>query len=552
MANPLHDKLTRRALMGGGAVVVAVGGGAFALRGNQERGRHPTGDAHTLNRGNGAEPDTLDPHKASADWENNIIGDMFIGLMTESAGADPVPGAALSYTASADGLTYTFKLRDHVWSDGVPVTAHDFVYSFRRILDPKTAAQYASILYPIKNAEAVNGGKLPPGAVGVRALDDLTLAMDFEFQVPYLPQLLAHYTTFPVPRHVVEKYGDDWLAPEHIAVNGPFVLKEWLPNDHIRLAKNPRFYDAASVAIDTVNFYPTQDAAAALKRFRAGEFDLITDSIPPQQVDWLRENMSRDLRLWPYIATQYAVFNVNRKPFTDARVRTAVAMAIDREVLTRRVMRAGERPAYAMVPPGMPGYPGKARFAFEAMPMAARIEKAQELLAQAGYGPDNPLTFDFNSQNTTETRIISVALQEMWRQIGAQVRIVSSESQIHYNLLRKHDFALGWAGWSADYRDPKNYLMLFESSSKDLNSGSYSNPKFDALVAKSNYTGDPKARFALLQEAEQTLLDDAGVAPVFYGVTRDLVSTQVKGWVSNNVNINRSRYLSLDRSITAV
>src|SRR5512146_1836639 len=244
--------LSRRALMGAGAVTAVVGGAAFSLRGGPRR--RTIYDNKTFNRGNGAEPDSLDPQKLQTAWENNIVGDMFMGLMTEDAYGRPVLGAAESMTESGDGLTYTFKIRDHKWSDGAPVTADDFVYSFRRILDPKTAAPYASLLYPIKNAQAVNGGKMQLSALGVRAVDARTLEMDFEYQVPYLRELLTHYTTFPVPRHVVEKHGTKWLDPGNIATNGAYVLKEWIPNDHITIVKNPHFYDAKNVSIETVNF----------------------------------------------------------------------------------------------------------------------------------------------------------------------------------------------------------------------------------------------------------------------------------------------------------
>jgi len=233
MADSNQNHFTRRAAMTAGAAA-AAGVGVYAFRGRSASGfTLPTADGKTLNRGNGAEPDSLDPHKAQGQWENNVIGDMFVGLMTEDAAANAVPGAAESYTVSADALTFRFKIRDHVWSDGVPVTAHDYVFSFRRIADPKFAAQYVSLLYPVKNMEAVNRGDLPLDALGVRAVDDKTFEIAFHFQVPYIGQLLTHFTTFAVPRHVVEKHGDRWMRPENIAVNGPYTLKQWVPNDHI-------------------------------------------------------------------------------------------------------------------------------------------------------------------------------------------------------------------------------------------------------------------------------------------------------------------------------
>jgi oligopeptide transport system substrate-binding protein len=549
MVQSNRNPVTRRAALAAGAVAVA-GAGAWAFRSMPGPGvALSTSDAKTLNRGNGAEPDTLDPHKAQGQWEYNIIGDMFMGLMTEDAAGYPTFGAATHYSASADGLVYTFTLRDHRWSDGVPVTAHDYVYSFRRIANPKTAAQYVSILYPIRNVQAVAEGKLPPDQVGVRAIDDRTLEIAFNCQVPYIGELLTHFTTFAVPSHVVEKHGDAWLKPENIVTNGPYVLKTWTPNDHIHLVKNPHFYEHDKVRIENVYFYPTQDAQAALKRFRSADFDVVDDSLAPQQIDWLRANMAKELRLSPFMMSQYVQFNLRRKPFDDVRVRTALSLAIDREVLCDRISRAGEQPAYALIPPGIPGYSGKARLGFRAMPMAARLDKARSLLAQAGYGPGHPLMFDFSMIMTTQVKLISVALQEMWRQIGVSVRLVPSETQVHYAVLRRHDFDAAWAGWVADYRDAKNYLFLFERSTPDMNYGFYANPKFDALVAQSDQTRDAHARAGLLEEAEQILLDDAAVLPVYFGVTRDLVSPQVKGWISNNINVNRTRFLSLDRTI---
>jgi oligopeptide transport system substrate-binding protein len=538
--------LTRRLLLGASGAVVVAGTAAFALRGSGE-GRRSVSDGNTFNRGNGAEPDTLDPHLASTQYEINILGDMFLGLMTEDAAANAVPGAALSYAASDDGLVYTFKLRDHKWSDGVPVTAHDYVFSIRRVLNPKTAAQYASILYPIRNAEAVNGGKLPLEQVGVRALDDNTLEIAFDVQVPYIAQLATHISTFAVPRHVVERHGAAWVMPENIVTNGAYVLREWVPNDHILLVKNPHFYDAANVKIENVYYYPTQDFAAALKRFRGGELDM-QNGAPSQGILWMKANLPESLHVSPYILSQYVQFNVTQPPFNDVRVRTALSLAIDRETIAGKVMHAGEKAAYAFVPPYMPSYPSGAQISFRNMPMGARIEKAKALLHAAGYGPGNPLSFDYNIEDQTDSRLISIAMQSMWKTVGAEVRIVPSDAKNHYNLMRRQVFSAAWAGWVADYRDARDYLFLCQTASKDLNFGGYSSAKFDSLIAQSDRMRDPAQRGLLLQAAEQTMLDDVALAPVYFGVSRDLVSPAVRGWINNPVDINRSRYLSLDRS----
>src|ERR1700678_1302969 len=545
---PVHaSRLSRRTLIGAGGLFAAYCGAAFAFRGSGERRRTAYYDTHALNRGKGAEPDTLDPHLASTQYESNILGDLFLGLMTEDAAGNPVPGAATGFTVSNDGLVYTFTLRDHVWSDGTPVTAHDYVYSYRRMLDPKTAAQYAAILYPIGNAQAVNARERPGEDLAVRALDDRTLQIEFTVEVPYVAQLFTHYTTFAVPRHVVERFGDQWQRPQNMVTNGAYTLKEWVSNDHIQLVKNPHFYDAKNVTIERVTYYPTQDFSAALKRFRAGEIDTQM-GVPSQEIGWLKYNMPGALQVTPYIQTEYVLFNFGAKPFDDLRVRTALSLAVDREVIAGRVMHAGERPAYAFVPPHMPGYPGNAQLRFRDMPMPARVAKARALLSEAGYGPHNPLAFDFNVYDTSDARPASVALQAMWHSIGCDVNIVPSDKKDHYNLLFKRAFTVAWAGYVADYLDAKDFLFQWLGGHNSMNYGAYDNPQYDALVGRSDRTPDPAERGALLEKAEQILLDDMIIAPLFNDVSRNLVSPAVLGWYGNDIDINRTRYLRLDRS----
>jgi oligopeptide transport system substrate-binding protein len=506
----------------------------------------------TLRRGNAAEPATLDPHRMVTQWEDWIVGDMMVGLMHQDAAANPVPCAATGFTTSADGLTHTIHLREHDWSDGVPVTADDYVFSLRRIADPKTAAQYVSILYPIVNMQEASEGKVPPASIGVRAIDARTLEIRTRYQTPYIGQLLMHNTMYAVPRHVVEKHGDAWLQPQNIAVNGPFILKEWIPNDHIRLVKNPRFYDAANVALDEVWFYPTEDANAAVKRFRAGELDLCNRCPAQPQVAGIRREMPGIMQTTPFIASYFILANESRPPFNDPRVREALSLALDRETLVDKVLRVGSLPAYNLVPAGMPDYPYSARLGFKDMALAQRQEKARALLAAAGFGPDTPLAFDFTMYNKVEFKLIAVALQAMWAEVGIRMRPLPIDSQILFAMERSHDFAVCVGGWVADYRDPKNFLFLFQTSSTDLNYGLYSNPKFDAMVEQSDHIRDPAQRLALMASAEQLLLDETGVIPLYHDVTRDMVSPQVKGWISNPANFNRSRWLTLDRGVQSL
>ncbi len=314
--------------------------------------------AVTLHVQNGGDPTSLDPHKVSGDWENRIVGDIFEGLVTEDPGALPMPGMATSWDISDDGLVYTFKLREGaVWSDGEPVTAADFVFAFQRLMNPETAANYAYLQYTIKNAEAINGGDITDlGALGARAIDDKTLEITLENPAPFFLGALTHYTAFPVPKHVIEQHGDDWVKVDKIVVNGPYRPVEWVPGSHVKTVVNDSWYDTASLKIDEVVFYKLEDQSAALKRYRAGEFDILT-GFPKDQFDWIQENLPGQAHVAPFAGLYYYVMNHNQAPFDDVRVRTALSMALNREVIGPQVLGTGELPAYSWVPPGMPTTP---------------------------------------------------------------------------------------------------------------------------------------------------------------------------------------------------
>jgi len=497
-----------------------------------------------LNRGNSGEPSSLDPHHIQGTWESSIVGDMLVGLTTDDAAARPIPGAATHWEVSPDGKTWTFHMRKHVWSDGMPVTAHDFVFAWRRLMDPKNAALYAYNLWVVKNAEAISGGRLPPSALGIAAPDPATLVVTLEHPAPYLLELLTHETAYPVPRHVVEKAGDQWTRPEHIVSNGPYVLREWVPNDHIALVKNPRFYDAHRVRIDTVYFYPTMDSEAALKRFRAGQLDT-QNPLPATEIDWIRANMPKALDLHPYLGVAYVMANYRRAPFADARVRRAINLAYGRELITDRILRLGERPAYGIVPPGTANYPGGAALPFRSMPPGARLAKARALMSQAGYGPARRLKTTYSTDTSPDSRRIATATQAMMRDIHIDLEIVQSELQILFARLRAHDFDLAGASWIADFDDASNFLDLLRSGSGN-NYGGYANPAYDALLDKAQNLTDLAARGQLLVQAEQMALNDDAWIPMRFMVTRNLVEPYVKGWTPNAQNRNRTRWLRIE------
>lgn len=500
----------------------------------------------SLDIANQGEPLSLDPHKASGVWENNIIGNMIIGLTTEDTKSRPVPGMAQRWETSEDGLTWTFYLRPAQWSDGESCDAHDFEFAFRRILDPETLAEYAAILYPIKNAEAINSGHLPPDQVGVTALDDLTLEIRLEHPAPYLPQLLKHYTAYPVPKHVIEAHGDDWVKPENIVTNGPFVLKRWWSNYIVHLERNPRFFDAANVVLQDLYFYPSVDVNAAARKIMAGEGGWST-RFPSNQVETLRQALPGFVRVSPYLLCNYFSFNMTKPPFDDIRVRRAIAMSYDRDFVCREIYKTGETPAYSFVPPGIADYPGGARYSWADVPIAERKQEAERLLREAGFGPNNPLRFEFSHRNTSDNPRIAVVAQNDWNSIApwVTVELLGVETQIHYANLRAKNFTVGDGGWVADFNDAKNYLYLLETRTGPQNYPGYSNPVFDDLVVQSDFEPDIQKRAQLMQQAEQIALDDAPLCMSVFMNSTNLVNPDLTGWEGNLEDIHRARWFGI-------
>ena len=519
---------------------------ACGQNGDQGGGLTETANDLVLRRGNGAEPKTLDPQHASGTWESSIIGDLVVGLLTDDADGRPIPGAAETWEVSDDGLTWTFHLREHEWSDGTPVTAEDFVYAWRRILNPETAAAYASILYVFKNAEMINSGQMPPEALGAIAIDERTLELQLENPAPYLTELLTHFTSYPLPRQVVDVHGNAWTRPENHVGNGPYTLVDWVPNDHVTLAKNPLFYDAENVRIERVEFYPTTDSMAALSRFRAGELDT-QDPLPMQQIEWLRANMAEAIHIEPYLGVSYMLVNHERAPFNDVRVREALNLAYDRETITERVIRLGAPPAYSVVPPGIANYPGGVELSFRDLSYPERIARAQELMREAGYGPNNRFATTLSTSATPDARLIAAAIQQMLREIFVDIEILQSEVQVNYLKLQQGDFDIGSAGWVADFNDARNFLFLLMTDNGGLNYGRYQSPEFDALIKQSDQTLDLTERGELLAQAERIALDDFAWIPTRFLVTTNMVQPYVKGWNTNISDVNRTRWLWLER-----
>lgn len=496
--------------------------------------------------GNNSEPQTLDPHKANLLDEAAVISDLFMGLTTDALDASPAPGMATHWETSPDGLTWTFHLRPATWSDGHPLTADDFVFGLRRVLDPKTASIYAYLLYMIEGGADVNAGKAPLETLGVRALDAHTLEIRLAHPAPYLPELLKHQSSYPAPRHVVERYGDRWIQPEHFVSNGPFTLASWRLGDRITVVKNPRFYDAKNVCLDRINYYPTPDVISAERRIARGELDINT-RFQSNRFEKLKASMPDTVRTDVALATAYMSFNKREvAALRDIRVRRALSMAIDREFITAKLLRAGQQPAYSFVPPPVASYVKNGpRLRWAGKPFATRQAEARALLAEAGYTAARPFKLTILSANNTDTLLLMEAVQADWRAIGVDVSLTQAESGVAFAAYRNRTYEAGSMSWYADFNDPVTFLGLMKSDTGGQNYGDYANPAYDALLEKSDREADPEARAKILAEAEQLLLDDEGLAPIYFVVNRNLVSPRVTGWQANAPNFHRTRWMCL-------
>jgi oligopeptide transport system substrate-binding protein len=499
------------------------------------------------NRGSQGEPETLDPQKTSTVVESDLLLDLYEGLVTYDARANVVPGVAESWTVNDDGTAYSFKLRANAkWSNGDPVTAGDFVFSFRRLMNPETGAKYANILYTIKNGEKVNKGQAKVEELGVKAIDDRTLEISLETPAPYFIAQLAHQTGFPVHPASVEKFGKDFVKPENWVSNGAYTLKSFSPNDKIVLAKNPNYREAAATKIDTVNVIGIEDRSAALRRFQAGELDSYND-VPTDQIKFIRDNLKTKFKLAPYLGTYYFVFNTRKAPFNDARVREALSMVIDREFLAEDIWGGTMIPAYSFVPPGIGNYAEPAYASWKDMSPIEREDKAKELLKAAGFGPGGkPLTVEIRYNTSENHKNTSVALANMWKPFNIEAKLVNTDLKTHYALLRdKGDFDVARAGWIADYSDPQNFLFLAESDNKGLNYASYSNADYDALMKKAASEKDLGARGKILKDAEAIFMRDQPYIPLLYYSSKNLISEKVVGYEPNVLDRHLSRFISI-------
>ncbi|WP_210484761.1 peptide ABC transporter substrate-binding protein [Microvirga antarctica] len=497
------------------------------------------------NRANSGEPETLDTHKTSTVQEAHILRDLLEGLVTYNAKGEAVPGQAEKWEISDDGKTYRFTLRDGIkWSNGDPVKASDFVYSYRRIMNPETGAKYANILYPILGSEKANKGQGKVEDIGVKAIDDKTLEIRLEQATPYFLELLTHQTSLPVHQASVEKFGKDFVKPGNLVSNGAYKLAEFVPNSHIKLVKNDTYYGAKDVKIDTVNYYPTSDFAAMVRRYEAGELDT-TDDLPADQMKSLKQRFGNQVKLGPWLGTWFLVVNSSKPPFNDVRVRQALATGLDREFIAEQIWGQTMQPGYSFMPPGVGNAGAPAYMDSKDASPIDREDKAKAMLKEAGFGPGKPLKVEIRYNTTDNNRNTVIAVAEQWKQLGVETSFVNTDGKTHFAHLRDGgDFDVARYGWIADYSDPEDFLFLLKSDNKGFNYGKYNNPEFDGLLKQASTELDLKKRADIMHKAEAILMKDMPWIPVMYYGKSQLISPKIQGFSQNTRGVYPTRFLS--------
>ncbi len=492
-------------------------------------------ESQTLVRGNGSEPMTLDPQQIQGTPGAKIANDLFEGLVLQDEQGNIIPAQAESWTVSDDNRVFTFKIRKSAhWSNGEPVTAQDFVFGFKRAVDPALAFGYAWYMEAagIENAGAIIRGEKSVHSMGVKALDKQTFQVTLEKPLPYFLKMLSHQTMFPAPEKVIRQYGEQWTRPGHMVSNGAYQLKSWTVNETINLERNPHYWNDKETVINKVTYLALASQNAELNRYKAGEVDM-TLSIPLEHYKSLKKIIPAEIKTLPYMGTYYYEFNVSKPPFNDVRVRKALSYAINREALTNYVLGQGQIPSYTLTTNNVSGFEAPNN-GYSQWSQDERMKAAKTLLKEAGYDQNHPLKFSL-LYNTYEThKKMAIAVAQMWKPLGVQVSLENKEWKTFVETKAANDFELARAGWVGDYNEPSSMLGL-KTTSHGQNFGKYSNPKFDQLIKKASKTSDEQQRKAIYKEAEKVLADDMPIAPVYEHVTSRLVKPYVGGYPSASI-----------------
>lgn len=496
------------------------------------------------------EPDNMHPNDVDNTWESAMFRDMCEGLMTEGPGGELIQGVAERYEISNEGKTYTFYFRDDVkWSNGDPVTAHDFLFSYRRIVNPASAVKFAWILGNIVNAEEITSGKEKNlDTLGVKVIDDSTLEITLDNPTPYFLELLTHGATCPLPKKVVEKLGKDWVKNGNHVSNGAYKLVEWKPQQYVKLEKNPHYRDFDKIEVDEVIYYPYEDRNAVLRQYLAGQIDYAVE-IPSEKIPSFKKSNPGALQESRALTTYYYVINQKDKRFQDIRVRKALTLAVDRETIATKILKVGKIPHYSLAPNKITATYTAYEASYSKIPFEERVKEAKRLLAEAGYGPDNPLEFTLSYNNSEIHEKVAVSIQGMWdRFLGVKAKLSNSEVKVHYDQLKKGNFEIARAGWAADYSDPQDYLLLVAKDNV-YNYGKYYNADFQKLYDESFLITDLKKRDKVMFEAEKIAIEDVALIPLFNYVEHFLINPKFEGWkFPNPKRALKTQYIRLKKN----
>ncbi|MEZ5710388.1 MAG: peptide ABC transporter substrate-binding protein [Blastomonas sp.] len=472
----------------------------------------------------------LDPQKYSDLASLRIAADQFEGLVRFDADGRAVPGLAESWTVSADGLAWTFRVRDSLrFSDGAAIDARLFERLWKRLNDPETASPHVPLFAVIDSVAASGDGQLV-----------VTLSSPF----PQLPELMAHPAMAALPMHIIDQRGDGWTAVRPLVTSGAYRLARWRLNDRLELERNPRWH-GGEAPVARIMWRPVDDSLAAMRLFLAGAADIAGD-YPQTRHDWLKRERPDAVRNGDYLGSYYFAFNTRQSPFDDVRVRRALAMAVDRQWIADTLLPMGNAPAWGVVPPAL--YDGQgSRPGWAAWPRKNQLREARRLLVQAGYHAGHKLRFEIRINSSAEHRRMAVAMAAMWRPLGVEAQILNSESSLHFAAMRRGEFALARSGWIADLPAAENFLAVHRSDAGAINYSGYASPAYDAALDRAGREADPERRQALFRTAEMMLIEDAPVIPLYYYRTGSLVGPRVAGWRDNAGNIHPSATLSLRR-----
>ncbi|HCT9404104.1 TPA: oligopeptide ABC transporter substrate-binding protein OppA [Raoultella ornithinolytica] len=488
-----------------------------------------------LVRNNGSEPASLDPHKVESDVEFNIISDLFEGLVSVSPAGEIQPRLAEKWE-NKENTVWTFHLRPGItWSDGTAITAQDIVWSWQRLVSPLTASPYSS--YPgsmhIVNAKEIAEGKKAPETLGVKAVDDATLEVTLTQPNAAFLAMLAHPSLVPIDKVLVNRFGEQWTKPEHIVTSGPYKLSAWVVNERIVAERNPRYWDNQHTVINKVTWLPIHSEAADVNRYKAGEIDIVY-TVPINQFAQLKKTMGDQLNVSPQLATYYYEFNTTRPPFNDPRVRLALNMALDKDIIAEKVLGQGQRPAWLISQPDIGGVKLQ-NPEYASWPREKRIAEAKKLLSEAGYSDSHPLVFNLLYNTSESHQRVAIAASSMWKKnLGVEAKLQNQEWKTMLDTMHTHNFDAVRYAWIADYDDAATFLNNFRTGDSE-NTSQYSNPAYDEALKNAAKASDGVTRGKYYQQAEDLLAKDVPAVPVYHYVRTHLVKPWVGGFTPDKL-----------------